>query len=149
MPSIIPGYVYALFASIIVGTLIISTCGLTVANVKREAEEQQLSNIAEYVAVKSIELTAHAPADSLTSTTHLDVPPLIGNQRYWIQIANDSSKAWVEAGFGAAVLSSEQKILIPADIAASGTYVSGSGATAFLQYNWGTTGATLTLYGGN
>ncbi len=149
MPSIIPGYVYTLFASVIIGTLIITACGLTVANVKREAEEQQLSNIAEYVAVKGMELTAHAPADNLTSVVHLDIPPLIGNQRYWIQITNDSSKAWVEAGFGATVLSSEQRVYVPTDIVASGTYVSGSGAKAFLQYNWDTAGASLTLYGGN
>ncbi len=149
MPSIIPGYIYTLFASVIIGTLIISACGLTVTNVKREAEEQQLSNIAEYVAVKSMELTSHAPANNLTSTVHLDIPPLIGNQRYWIQIANDSSKAWVEAGFGATALSSEQRVYVPADIMASGIYASGSGAKAFLQYNWNATGASLTLYGGN
>ena len=65
MPSIIPSYVYTLFASIIVGTLVISSCGLVVVNVKAEAEIQQLTNIANYVATKSINLASYTPADNL------------------------------------------------------------------------------------
>jgi len=147
LPSIIPSYVYTLFASIIVGTLVISMVGLSVANVKSESEGQQLSNIAEYVAVKSLQLTSSSQAGNLTSTTRLDIPSLVGNQRYWIKIQNDSIRAWVEAGFGDAALSSDKRAYIPADLAASGTYVSGS-ATAYLQYVSGGAGAQLTLYGG-
>ena len=95
MPSMIPSYVYTLFASIIVGTIVISACGLSTVNVKHEAEKQQLSNISEYVATESLELVAHATAENLTSTFHLNVPSLIGSQRYWIRIANDSAKTWV------------------------------------------------------
>jgi hypothetical protein len=98
MPSIIPSYIYTLFASIIVGTIVISACGLSTANMKAEAEKQQLSNIAEYVATESLELAAHATAENLTSTIHLNVPQLIGNQRYWIKIANDSAKTWGHSG---------------------------------------------------
>jgi len=149
MPSVIPSYVYTLFASLIIGTLIITTCGLTVANLKRQAEEQQLFKIAEYVAVKSMQLTSHAPADNLTSTTHLDIPPLIGNQRYWVQIENDSSKVWVEVGFGTTVLSTDKRVYIPTEVLASGNYISGSAATAFLQYEWSISGANLNLFGGS
>ena len=148
MPSIIPSYVYTLFASIIIGTLIISMVGLSVANVKREAEEQQLSSIAEYVSVKSMQLTSQAPADNLTSTTRLDVPSLVGNQRYWIQIQNDSSRAWVEVGFGNVVMSSDQRAYIPSELATSGTYISGA-STAFLGYYSDSNGAHLNLYGGS
>lgn len=148
MPSIIPSYIYTLFASIIVGTLIISMCGLTVANVKREAEEQQLSSIAEYIAVKSMELVSHATTDNSTSTVDLEVPSVIGNQRYWIQVKNDSSKAWVEAGFGTTVTSSEKRAYVPTEVAASGTYLSGSG-TAFLQFTLDAGVASITLYGGS
>ena len=113
MPSIVPSYVYTLFASIIVGTIVIAACGLSTANMKSEAEKQQLSNIAEYVATESLELISHATAENLTSTLHLNVPPLIGNQRYWIKITNDSTKTWVEAGFGTTAISSEQRAYIP------------------------------------
>ena len=148
MPSIIPSYIYTLFASIIVGTLVIAMCGLTVAEVKAEAEKQQLSNIADYIAAKSINLASAIPTDSLTTKVSLDVPPLIGNQRYWIQIQNDSSGVWVEAGFGATPKSSLQKAYIPSEATAAGFYISGSGP-AFLEYQSNSTGVYLKLNGGN
>jgi len=148
LPSIIPSYVYTLFASLIVGTIVIAACGLSTVNVKAEAEKQQLSNIAEYVATESLELISHATAENLTSTLHLDVPQLIGNQRYWIKIANDSAKTWVEVGFGTATLSSEQRAYIPSEVAASGTYISGSGV-ANLECYADSSGVHLTLFGGN
>ena len=148
MPSIIPSYIYTLFASIIVGTIVISACGLSTANMKHEAEKQQLSNIAEYVATESLELIPHAVAENLTSTLYLNVPPLIGNQRYWIKIANDSAKTWVEAGFGTTAFSSEQRAYIPSEVAATGTYTSGSGA-AILECYSDSSGVHLTLSGGN
>jgi hypothetical protein len=148
VPSIIPSYIYTLFASIIVGTIVISACGLSTANMKSEAEKQQLSNIAEYVATESLELIAHATAENLTSTLHLNVPQLIGNQRYWIKIANDSAKTWVEVGFGTTAISSEQLAYIPSEVAASGTYTSGSG-TANLECYSNSSGVHLTLSGEN
>ena len=148
MPSIIPSYIYTLFASIIVGTIVISACGLSTANIKQEAEKQQLSNIAEYVATESLELISHAAAENLTSTLHLDVPQQIGNQRYWIKMANDSAKAWVEVGFGTTVLSSEQLAYIPSEVATSGNYISGSGA-AILECFSDSSGVQLNLSGGN
>ena len=148
MPSIIPSYVYTLFASIIVGTIVISACGLSTVNVKAEAEKQQLSNIAEYVATESLELISHATAENFTSTFHLNVPQLIGNQRYWIKIANDTAKTWVEAGFGTTAISSEQRAYIPSEVAATGTYTSGSGA-AILECYSDNSGVHLTLSGGN
>jgi hypothetical protein len=148
VPSIIPSYVYTLFASIIVGTIVISACGLSTLNVKTEAEKQQLSNISEYVATESLDLISHAAAENLTSTLHLDLPQLIGNQRYWIEIANDSARAWVEAGFGTTAVSSDQRAYIPADASASGTYVSDSGSAILECYSDGA-GVHLTLSGGN
>jgi hypothetical protein len=148
MPSIIPAYVYTLFASIIVGTLVITSCALTTVNVKTDAEKQQLSNITDYLATKSMELMGNGPAENLTLKVALNLPPLIGNQRYWVQIQNNSQRAWIEAGFGAIVISSEQQTSLPANVAASGFYISGSG-TAFLNYNQDQTGAKLTLNGGS
>jgi hypothetical protein len=147
LPSIIPSYVYTLFASAIVGTLIISMCGLSVANVKREAEEQQLLSITGYVVVKSMKLASYAPSENVTSTVRLNVPALIGNQRYWIRFQNDSSKAWVEAGFSTAS-SSGKRVLIPLEVAASGTCISDSNA-AFIEYYSDSAGAHLILYGGS
>ena len=148
MPSIIPSYVYTLFASLIVGIIVISACSLSTANVKSEAEKQQLANISEYVATESLELISHTTAENLTSTLHMNVPPLIGNQRYWIKIVNNSAKTWVEAGFGTTVQSSEIKTYIPVDVSASGDYISDSGAATLECYS-DTAGIQLTLSGGN
>ncbi len=94
-----------------------------------------------------MELVTNAPANNFTLKLSLDIPQLIGNQRYWVQILNDSSKVWVETGFGNIVMHREQKTIIPLQLAASGFYISGSGA-AFLEYYSDNTGVFLTLIGG-
>jgi sporulation-control protein spo0M len=147
MPSIIPGYVYTLFASIIVGTLIIGMCGLSVASVKHDAEEQQLSTIASYVVAKSVALSSQAVATDFTLKLPLDLPSSVGNQRYWVRIQNDSYRTWVEVGYGSAALSTQQRAYIPVEVSASGVYVSGSGV-AYLEYSVSASGAYLTLIGG-
>jgi hypothetical protein len=147
MTSIIPGYVYSLFASIIVGTLVIAMCGLSVAAVKHDAEEQQLSSIANYVAAKATELASQAPESTIVLSEFMELPSSVGNQRYWIRIQNDSSSAWAESGYGTIALSSEQIAFIPLEIAASGVYLSGSGV-AKLEYSVDSSGARLLLSGG-
>jgi hypothetical protein len=143
MVTIIPGYVYSIFAALIVGAIIVSSCSLSMVNVKNEAESQQLANIDEYVAAQSLTLITHVTEDGQNATQFLDLPSQIGNQEYSISIANDSSSAWVESGFGAAVQSQPQ-IYIPAEINASGAFVSGWGR-AFLQCYYQNQIVTLTL----
>jgi hypothetical protein len=94
--------------------------------IKADADEQQLSNIGQYVAAQSLSLISHTTQNQ-NATQYLDIPSQIGNQRFWIQIANDSSAAWVESGFGATVLTSDVQETIPAEVAASGSFISGSG----------------------
>jgi hypothetical protein len=119
-----------------------------VASVKAQAENQQLSNIADYVAAKSMQLVADAPAENFSLKIALDIPQLIGNQRYWVQVLNDSSNAWVQTGFGASATASVHRTVIPSEVVASGVYVSGSGV-AFLQYQCNSSGYYLTLIGGS
>ena len=143
MVTIIPGYMYSIFAALIVGAIIVSSCSLSMVNVKNEAENQQLANVDEYVAAQSLTLITHVTEDGQNATQFLDLPSQIGNQEYSISIANDSSSAWVESGFGAAVQSQPQ-IYIPAEINASGTFVSGWGR-AFLQCYYENQTVILTL----
>ena len=89
-----------MFAALIVGTIIVSSCSLSMVNMKNEAVNQQLTNVDEYVATQSLTLITHAIEDNQNATQFLDLPSQIGNQEYWISIANDSSSAWVESGFG-------------------------------------------------
>ena len=127
MPSIIPSYIYAIFASVIISGLIIGASGAITLNIKHEAEVKQLINIADYVRTKSTDIISHQPQESLSSTSYLNIPTSIGNQRYWIKLSSDSSKAWITAGFGTVITSSDKQLEIPFDAFASGEYVSGSG----------------------
>ena len=144
MPSIIPGYVYSLFAALLVGAIIVYAVSLSAVNIKNQATNQQLKNIDEYVAAQSLTLLSHTTQDSQNTSQSLDIPSQVGNQIFWVQISNDSSGAWVESGFGTTVTSSQLHISIPAEVAASGIFISGSGR-AVLQCSFENQTATLTL----
>jgi hypothetical protein len=144
MPSIIPGYVYSIFAALIVGAIIVYACSISTLNVKNQANSQQLKNIDEYVATQSLTLLSQTRENNQNATRFLDIPSSIGNQRFWISIANDSSGAWVESGFGTTGSSKNSQINIPANVDASGYFISGSGR-AILQCYFENQTATLTL----
>ena len=144
MPSIIPGYVYSIFAALIVGAIIVYACSISSLNIKNQANTQQLKNIDKYVATQSLSLLSHTTENNQNTTQFLDIPSSIGNQRFWIRIANDSSGAWVESGFGTTVSSNNLQMSIPANIDASGYFISGSGR-AKLQCQFENQIATLTL----
>ena len=127
MPSIIPSWVYTLFASLVVGVIIVSSCSLATVNVKNEAESQQLTNIEEYVATQSLNLLTHVSQNNQNVTQYLDLPAQIGNQVYWICIENDSSGARVCSGLGSTANLNQQGIDIPAQVDASGVFVSSYG----------------------
>ena len=148
MPSIIPSYVYTLMASIVVGTLLIYAFDVSTIGTKNQAEEQQLTNIAEYVATKSCELVSATMAENLSASLRLELQPLIGDQRYWIQLGNDSLAGWIESGYGPTLSSTEHHVPIPFEVCAVGTYVSDSG-TARLSCWTNSTGTYLQLSGGS
>jgi hypothetical protein len=126
MPSNIPSYVYSLFATLIIGTIIVSSCSISMANVKNKADTQQLTNIGRYVATQSLILCASMGTNQ-NSTQQLDIPTQVGNKQYWVSIANDSSGAWVQTGLGTSINSGQKRVRIPAEITASGLFISGYG----------------------
>jgi len=127
MPSIIPSYIYTLFASMIVGSLLVVTFSLSTVNIKNEAEKQQLTGLSEYVATKSCELLSTIKTNRLAMNLTLNLPSLIGNQRYWVKLENDSYSAWVEVGYGTKPQSTEHKVPVPSGASASGEFIGGSG----------------------
>ena len=134
MPSIIPSYVYTLFASMIVGTLLICAFSASTLKIRSDTERQETENLAQYVATKSCELISTVASNTTAGLT-LDLPGFVGDQRYWIRIANDSDVAWVEIGYGTTPQATEQHVLIPAKVSASGSYVSGSGTAQLECYS--------------
>jgi len=147
LPSIIPAYIYTLFATIIVGALLIYASNVSTLNIENTADQQQLKNLAEYVAAQSCELVSAATVNNLTITSTLSVPPNISNKEYWIQLTNDTFEAWVEVGFGTNPYQTETQIPIPMKASASGNYTSGS-SKAFLECYANSTGTYLELSGG-
>jgi hypothetical protein len=134
MPSIIPSYVYTLFASMIVGSLLVVTFSLSTVNIKNEAEKQQLTGLSEYVATKSCELLSTIKTNRLAMNLTLNLPSLIGNQRYWVKLENDSYSAWVEVGYGTKPQSTEHRVPVPSDASSSGVFIGGSGSAILECY---------------
>jgi hypothetical protein len=131
----------------IVGSLLIVTFSLSTLNIKSEADNQQLRSLAEYVATKSCELISATTASTLTVNFTLNLPTLVSNQRFWIQLRNDSSLTWVEIGYEKAPQPTAPQVQIPAKISASGLYLSGSGP-AVLQCHTQDAETYLKLSGG-
>jgi hypothetical protein len=134
MPSIIPSYLYSIFAALLVGAIIVYSCSLSTMNIKNQALTQQLTNIDEYVATQSLLLISHTTENSQNTTQTIDIPPQIGNERFWVRMASDSSGAWVESGYGTNVTQSGPQVNIPAQVTASGTFISGSGRAVLCCY---------------
>jgi len=147
LPSIIPSYVYTLFACMIVGALLIGASSLSTINVKNEADLQKLKNIADYVAIRSFELVSSTKTNNLTAEAILNVPNAVGNQRYWLRLGNDSLRSWVEIGFGVSPHPSGQRTYIPSQVSASGTYTSGAGTPVLECYQGSVT--YLEIFGGS
>ncbi len=127
MPSIIPSYVYTFFALSVVGTLLICTFSAFSVSVKQDVETEQLENLLEYMAAESCELVSTATTNNSTVTIRLSMPSRLGEKRYWIQLRNDSSSAWIEGGLGTTPVQTSLTIFIPGIVAASGLYTSGYG----------------------
>jgi hypothetical protein len=146
MPSIIPGWVYSLFASLIVGVIIVASCSLATVNVKNEAESTQLTNIEEYVATQSLIILTHVAQNNENVTQYLDLPTQVGNQVYWICIENSSSGAWVSSGLGLTVDLSQSGFCVPVQVSASGVYISSYGRPVLQCFYMNQT-VSLTLSG--
>jgi hypothetical protein len=134
MPSIIPGYLYSIFAALIVGAIIVVTCSGAMMHIKNEAATQQLTNIDKYVAAQSLMLIAHTTQDRQNSTLAIEIPSQIGNERFCISLTNDTQGNWVESGFGIDINQNSSRVSIPAAVAVSGTFVSGSGRPILCCY---------------
>jgi hypothetical protein len=69
----------------------------------------------------------------------LSIPSTVGNQRYWVQLGNDSFRSWVNVGFGTTPQTSGQRTYIPFEVSASGDYISGDGIPVLRCYSDGST----------
>jgi hypothetical protein len=120
-----------------VGALLIYASNLSSISVRNEADMQELENIAEYVATTSCQLVSLTETNNVTANLMLNIPAIVGNQRYWIQLDNDSSRGWVNIGFGTTPQLGGQITYIRFKVAAFGDYISEAGMPVLRCYNNG------------
>jgi hypothetical protein len=93
------------------------------------SEVRQLKNLMDYVAAETTELVTLTSTTNATARIYLQMPFAIGDKQYWLQLRNDSGKAWLEGGFGKSPLEgAELQVHLPKGVWAMGYYVAGYGA---------------------
>lgn len=126
MVSSIPSYMYSLFASLIIGSILVCAVSVETLSIRGSANEQQLENIQQYVAAQALTLIAQTTFEGQSTIQYLDIPSAIGNQRFYIHLASDQNSAWVTSGFNQNTTIS-RPTEVPAKADAQGSYLSGQG----------------------
>ncbi len=99
------------------------------------SETKQLKNLMNYVTAKSTELLTLALTTNATTEIYLQMPTAIGNKQYWLQLRNDSAKAWLEGGLGNILMEgTEMRVYLPKEASATGYYIGGYGAAHLKCY---------------
>jgi hypothetical protein len=133
LPSITPSYLYTFIALIAVCSLLIFSSMAYTNTIRAFSEINKLKNLMDLLAAKSTELLTLAQTTNATAETFIQMPTTIGNKQYWLQLCNDSSKAWVEGGFGNNPQEeTELRVYLPKEVSASGYYTAGYGAAHLL-----------------
>ena len=124
MPSVSLDFFYSFLTMMIVGTILTASFASHANLVRETSEINELNEILVKVASKAEEALSSAVEHGGTVSVVIQLPPKIGNRDYWIRLANDSSRAWVEAGFGRTPRSEDQsyRVYLPGGISASGTF---------------------------
>lgn len=129
MPSITPSYLYTIIALIAVSSLLVFSFMAYADALRVSSEATQLKNLMDYIAAKSTELLTLALTTNATSEAFLQMPTVIGNKQYWIQFHSDSTRVWLEGGFGNTPMEgTEPRIYLPQEASATGCYIGGYGA---------------------
>jgi len=129
LPAIAPSYLYTFIAMIAVSTLLVASFMAYANALRASSETTQLENLIDNVAAKSTELLTLTLSTNASAETFIQMPTTIGDKVYWLQLRNDSERAWLEGGFGnAPVEAAEMRVYLPKEATASGFYIAGYGA---------------------
>lgn len=135
MPTITPSYLYTIVAILAVTTLLTVSFTTYTEAFRSTSEIGQLKNLMNYVAAKTTELSTLSINTNATAETFLQMPTTIGNKAYWLQLRNDTTKTWIEGGFGnTPTNTSEIRVYLPSEAKATGHYKSGYGAAHIKCY---------------
>ena len=135
MPSITPSYLYTLVALIAISGLLVVSFMAYADALRFSSEVGQLKKLMDCVASKSTELLTLTETTNATAEAFIQMPSAMGNKQYWLQLRNDSSKAWLEGGFGnVPVEGTELRVYLPRESKAIGYYIGGYGAAYLTCY---------------
>jgi hypothetical protein len=140
MPTIAASHLYT-FAALIAVSSLLTTSFMVYANTIREASEAtRLEDLMNLVASESLRLLTLTLSTNASTETFMQLPPRIGDKYYWLKLENDSSKAWLEGGFGNNPNTmGKLRISLPKNVLANGSYISGYGAArlrCFLDFGF-------------
>jgi hypothetical protein len=136
---------YSLFASLIIGSILVCAVSVETMTIRSSADQQQLENLQRYVAAQALTLVSQTTIDGQNTTQYLDIPTAIGNQRFYIRLQNDEESAWVTSGFDQTMTASYgNPTAVPAKVSAQGSFLSGS-RRPLLQWHYQNQVVTLTL----
>ena len=126
MPSNSIDYLHSLLALSIIGIILTASINSYCGLLKRSSEIKELKNVLERIESKVTYALLLLTENNATLTLKFQMPSRIGSQYYWIRIANDSSSAWIEGGFGINSRTEgwEYRIYLPRKVYASGTFES-------------------------
>jgi len=129
LPSITSSYLYTFVALIAVSSLLVFSFMAYADALRVSSEVKQLKNLMNYVATKATELLTLTLTTNATAEAFLQMPASVGNKQYWLQLRNDSSRAWLEGGFGNLPMEeTELRVYLPKEASATGCYIGGYGA---------------------
>jgi type II secretory pathway pseudopilin PulG len=145
MPSITPSYLYTLVALIVVSSLLVLAFMAYADTLRYSSELRQLSSLVHRIASKITELQTLAIPDNSVSEIFVQMPTSIGNQQYWLQLQNDSARAWLEGGLGNVPIDeTDLRVYLSSDSLATGYFIGGYGAAHLTcQKNVGVTRVLL------
>jgi hypothetical protein len=135
LPSITPSYLYTFVALIAVSSLLVLSFMAYADAFRVSSETRRLKDLMDQVAAKGTELLTLTLSTNATTEAYLQMPTVIGNKEYWLQLRNDTAKAWLEAGFGdTPVEGTELRVYLPKEVLATGYYIGGYGAARLKCY---------------
>lgn len=126
MPSITPSYLYTFFALIAISSILTVSFMDYAGAIRFSSEMRMLKNLMDHVAGKATELLTIAETANATAEAFVQAPTTIGDKQYWLRLRNDSSRAWLDGGFGSAPAEDAQlRVYLQGMISASGYYIGG------------------------
>jgi len=128
MPTIAASHMYTFAVLIAVGSLLTTSFMVYANTIRGTSENKKLEELMNLVAANSIRLITLTLSTNASTETFLQLPTRIGDKNYWIKMENDTSKAWIEGGFGSSPTEGTLQIRLAKNVLANGVYVSGYGA---------------------